>query len=641
MRSNLRPAFGRGKNAASLPTVLRADDIELQLAEPRQQAFTQDGWIFELKMDGFRLLIERIGGKVRLVLRRGREATASFPEIVQAAEALPGPDFILDGELCIQDAQGRPIFQRLLKRSTVTNARDVAALIASDPAVYFAFDLLMLDGKDLRGLPLAERKALLAGLVPKDGRVHLLDHVEREGEALLALVKQQGLEGVVCKRLDAPYRGGRGAAWQKVALTQIADFAVVGYAEEYGALYLATWNGTQLVYAGKVGAGFNPKVAAPVSHQLEGARLDRPPFVGTPPADPEARWCEPTLVVEVRYKNWPVGLAPREPVFLRFRDDKTIEECPPPPWATAAPTAPPEPVTPSARPAPKPLSNPDKLYFPDDGITKAQVVAYYEAVSPWLLPYLVDRPLMMTRFPDGIHGKSFFQKAKPPKAPAFLRTVRLHNEEEKKDIDQLVGGDLETLRWCAAMGTIPLHVPASRVGRLDRADWAVLDFDPKEAPFAHVITLARELKALCDQAALPCFVKTSGQAGLHVLVPLGGQLDHTGARQLADVLATLLVQRCPTLATLERVVSKRQGKVYVDTSSNGQGKLIVAPFAVRAVRTAPVSMPLRWAEVVPGLSPRQWTVRNAIARLEAEGDPLAPVLTTSPDLGAALAALSG
>ncbi len=626
--------------------MLRADDIELQLAEPRQQAFTQDGWIFELKLDGFRLLVERIGGVVRLVLRRGREATSYFPEVAEAARAVPGPDFILDGELCIQDAQGHPIFQRLLKRSTVTNPRDVAALAASDPAVYFAFDVLMLDGKDLRGLPLAQRKVLLEGLVPKEGRVHRLDHLEREGEALLALVKQQGLEGVMCKRLDAPYRGGRGPSWLKVALTQVGDFAVVGYAEEYGALYLATWNGSQLVYAGKVGAGFNPKVAAPVSHLLEGARLEKPPFIGTPPADPEARWCEPSLVVEVRYKNWPTGLAPREPVFLRFRDDKTIEECPPPPWAVAAPPAT-NPESSSSSPSPrpagktKPLSNPDKLYFPDDGITKAQVVAYYEAVSPWLLPYLVDRPLMMTRFPDGIHGKSFFQKAKPPKAPAFLRTVRVHNEDEAKEIDQLVGGDLETLRWCAAMGTIPLHIPAGRVESLQRADWAVIDFDPKEAPFAHVVTLALALKALCDEARLPCFVKTSGQAGLHVLVPLGGQLDHTGARQLADVLATLLVQRCSSLATLERVVNKRQGKVYVDTSSNGQGKLIVAPFAVRAVRTAPVSMPLRWDEVVPGLSPRQWTIRNALARLEAQGDPLAPVLSVVPDLGGALAALGG
>lgn len=624
------------------PPVLRADDIELQLAEPRQQAFTQDGWIFELKLDGFRLLVERIGGVVRLVLRRGREATAAFPEITQVAAALPGPDFILDGELCIQDEHGKPIFQRLLRRSTVTGARDVAALAAAEPAVYFAFDLLMLDGKDLRGLPLAERKALLSGLVPKDGRVHLLDHVAKEGEALLALVKQQGLEGVMCKRLDAPYRGGRGTAWLKVALTQIGDFAVVGYAEGYGALYLATWNGKELVYAGKVGAGFNPKVAAPVSHQLEGAALEKPPFTGTPPADPEARWCVPSLVVEVRYKNWPAGLAPREPVFLRFRDDKPIEECPPPPWAVAG--APPVvPVGPSFKPRrkEKPLSNPDKVFFPDDGITKAELVAYYRAVAPWLLPYLVDRPLMMTRFPDGIHGKSFFQKAKPPKAPDFLRTVRLHNEDEKKDIDQLVGGDLQTLEWCAAMGTIPLHIPAGRVGSLERADWAVVDFDPKEAPFAHVVTLAQALKAICDRAKLPCFVKTSGQAGLHVLVPLGGQLDHTGARQLADLLSALVVQRCPELATLERVVSKRQGKVYVDTSSNGQGKLIVAPFAVRAVRTAPVSMPLRWDEVVAGLSPRRWTIRDAIARLEQGGDPLAPVLTLAPDLGAALAALSG
>ena len=612
-------------------TKMNADDIVLQLAEARPTAFTKDGWGFELKFDGFRLLAERVGGKVRLVLRRGREATRQFPEIVSALEQVPGADFIIDGELVIQDEEGRPIFQRLLSRGTLTGQREIELGMRASPAVFFGFDLLMDEGTDLRPLPLRERKARLMKRLPRLERVLPVEYVEREGEALLEAVRAQQLEGIVAKDLSAPYRGGRNNTWQKIALKHVADFAVIGYADDFNALYLATWDGLQFVFAGKVGSGLTPKLSERIRPLLEASTLRAPPCIGEVPKEKEARWCTPQLVVEVRFKNWPEGLSIREPAFLRFREDKLPTECPTPNFGHA-------PAPAQAAQAPK-ISNADKVLFPDEGITKGELVEYYRQVSSWLMPYLVDRPLMLTRYPDGIRGKSFFQKGAPQKAPDFVRTIRVRNEEEQRDIDQIVCDDLRTLEWCANLATLPLHIPASRVGTLDRADWAVIDFDPKGAPFEDVMTLALALHERCARAGLPTFVKTSGANGMHVLIPLAGQLDHAGARQLSELLSQLLVSDHPKISTLERAIPKRQGRVYVDALQNGRGKLVASPFCVRALPGAPVSMTLEWNEVKPGLTARTFTLKNAIARLEAKGDPMAAVLTMKVDLGAALAKL--
>ncbi len=616
--------------AAKNQTV-RVEDIALQLCEPRAAAFTKKGWVWELKFDGFRALAVREAGKARIVFRRGRDAGDKFVEISDAIAGLAAEDFILDGELVIQDAQGKPIFQKLLERSTLTSTREIRFMADASPAVYFAFDLLRLDGKDLRDLPLVDRKSLLHQLLPKEGRIRAVDHVEEQGEALLEAVRAQGLEGIVGKKADAPYRAGRGPDWVKVAFTSICDFAVVGYAEEFGALHLAVHDAKGFVYAGKVGAGFGPRQQKEVHGELTAAKRKTPPCRGPLTDDKDVVWTDPIRVVEVRYKNWPAGLSPREPVLLRFRHDKLPEEC-----------VAPEGVVPPAEVAPAQvtLTNPQKIYFPGEGITKLEVFDYYRAVSPWLLPYLKNRPLMMTRYPDGIDGKNFFQKARPAKgAPAWLRTTPVHNEEENRDLDQVVCDDLRTLEWVANMGTLPLHLPASRLPNLQLADWCVIDFDPKSAPFEAVVTLALSLRKICDKAGLPSFPKTSGSSGLHVMIPLGAQVDNGFAVQLAEMLAQMLVATHPDLATVERTVNKRAGRVYLDCYQNGNNKLIAAPFCVRAKPSAPVSMPLVWSEVKKGLSPTQFTIRNAIARLEKRGDPMAPLLTLTPALKDALGRL--
>lgn len=612
---------------------MTADDIELQLAQPMQKAFSRDGWGFELKYDGFRLLAERIEGRVRLLLRKGRDASRQFPEIVEAIAAVPGGDFILDGELVIQDAAGRPIFQHLLHRGALTGQKEIDANRRAFPAAYFAFDLLMEGGEDLRRLPLRQRKARLLTRIAKAERLLPIDFIEREGEAFFEAVKAQQLEGIVAKDLSSPYVGGRRNTWLKLALTHSADFAVVGYAKDWNALYLAVWNGHDFVFAGRVGAGINPKVIAPVKARLLASTVETQQFNGEPPEANDAAWVTPELVIEARYKNWPEQHSVREPVFLRFRDDKTPRECPLPVESVVA--APVPVVSTGAK-----ISNENKVLFPDDGITKGELVEYYRRVSPWLLPYLRDRPLMLTRYPDGIRGKNFFQKNVPLKAPGFVRTVRMRNEEEQRDIDQIVCDDLRTLEWCANLATLPLHLRADRIATMDRADWCVIDFDPKDAPFEHVITLANALREVCERAKLPAYPKTTGSSGLHVMIPLGRQLDNEGAKQLGIVLAELIAQAHPKLATTERVMKKRDHRVYVDAFQNGPGRLIAGPFCVRALPTAPVSMTLQWSEVKPGLTPRQFTIRNAIDRLEQLGDPMAALLEESPDIAAALGRLS-
>jgi bifunctional non-homologous end joining protein LigD len=291
-------------------------------------------------------------------------------------------------------------------------------------------------------------------------------------------------------------------------------------------------------------------------------------------------------------------------------------------------------------PAPARLTNPDKLFWPDEGYTKGDLVAYYRAVARWLLPYLRDRPLVLTRYPDGIAGKSFFQKDRLGQGLAGLRAVALWSEASRRSIEYYLCDDEEGLAALANLGSIVLHVWSSRVAAVDRPDWCILDLDPKGASFADVVALAQAARRLCDELGLPCFAKTSGASGLHVLVGLGAQCTFEQSRSLAHLMAWTLVREHGQRATIDRPLRARQGKVYVDYLQNGHGQLLAAPFSVRPLPGAPVSTPLRWSEVKPGLDPARFTLRTVVPRLRRAGeDPLRGVLDARPDLVAALSAL--
>jgi bifunctional non-homologous end joining protein LigD len=326
----------RGTKIAGQPP-LRAANVEPMLAEYRDQAFTAPGWLFELKYDGFRMLAERQADRTTLILRNGRDATQAFPEIALAIADLPEGDVVLDGELVCMDANGRPSFQRLLQRGQLARPLDIQSAAGTLPTTLCLFDLLALNGLDLRSLPLSERKGLLRLLLaeaPADTRLLFADHVEAEGEALFAEIRRVGLEGVVAKRADAPYRGGRSEQWLKIPVERRGDFAVVGFTVPrdsrtgFGALELAVWEDGGLVYVGRVGSGFVETELAAVRSQLDQRRRPDPPCRGPIPRGKSHVWVEPLLVCEVRYMRWTDEGILRQPVFLRFREDKAIHECP-------------------------------------------------------------------------------------------------------------------------------------------------------------------------------------------------------------------------------------------------------------------------------------------------------------------------
>ncbi len=632
-------ALAEARRLRARPGTLAAADLRPMLAERAPAPFSGAGWLFELKYDGYRLVAVREGARARLLYRSGEDATALFPEVARAVEMLPA-DAALDGEVVVLGADGRPAFQALQQRAALSRPDDVARASVERPATLFAFDLLSLGGLDLRPLALADRKRLLAGLVPRLGPVRFADHVDARGEDLWREVEARGLEGIVAKRGDAPYRSGaRSAAWRKIRALRTIDLAVVGFTRPrgtrgaFGALLLAVREGDGYRYAGSVGSGFTEGQLEAIHARLAPRARRAPPCGGAVPGGRASTWVDPELVVEVRFREWTEEGLLRQPVFLRLREDKRPEET----AREAAPRPEPPPVVAAPAPAPRAVevTHAEKVWFPADGITKGDVVRYYREIAPFMLPFLEDRPLVLTRYPDGIDGKSFFQKDAPEWRPPWMRTLRVRGDE--RDLDHFLVDDADGLAWLANLGTIPIHVWASRAGRLERPDWCVVDLDPKEAPFAHVVRLARALRDLCRDIGLPSFPKTTGQSGLHVLVPLGGQLTHAQARTLGELLARTVEAEHPEIATTARAVHARNRRVYLDYLQNGQGKTIAAPYAVRPRPGAPVSTPLRWSEVNARLDPARFTIRTVPARARRLGaDPLAPVLSWTPDLLASL-----
>ncbi|HEX3867162.1 MAG TPA: DNA ligase D, partial [Gemmatimonadaceae bacterium] len=609
----------------------------------------------------------------------------------RAIKALPYDAIIVDGEVVVLDAQGRPDFARLQRRGTLSSPLDVKHAAVELPATFFAFDLLAFDGFDLRPLPLAERKRLLIEAIPTLGAVRPLDHIEREGEAFLEQVRAMGLEGVIAKQASAPYRAGRTDQWLKIKPEPTGEFVIVGFTAPkgarggFGALQLADVVDGAFTYAGRVGTGFNDEMLNDLSAALERIVTSDPPC-GPPigagatiiPETKTTTWVEPVFVCEVRFREWTPDGVLRHGAFLRMRSDKAPRDCvrqqlpgrsraptlgsqranaaddrddaiapPAAPESDTSPTtaerdAPPLPPLPP-RPAEKTFnfSNLTKIYWPAEKYTKGDLVDYYRGIAPWMLPYLRNRPLVMTRFPDGIDGKSFYQKDAPEFAPSWIDSVEIWSEETQRDIRYFVCNDVESLLYVANLGSIPMHIWSSRVGSLELPDWCVVDLDPKEAPFSDVVRTAVVLHELCESIGLANYVKTTGKTGLHILLPLGRRCTYAQSRTLGELLARVVLRELGDIATITRVINKRGDKVYFDYLQNRHGQLIVAPYSARPLAGAGVSMPLEWSEVDSSLDPRAFTIKSAVERLERLGaDPAVKVLEDKPDLAQVLERLS-
>lgn len=642
-------------SAAGAPRrALLPDGLAPMLAQTADAAFSRAGWLFELKYDGIRVLIVRDAGQTpRLFARSTRNVTVTFPDIAAAAAHLPVESYVIDGELIALDERGTGSFERLQQRLGLTNPWSVARTAAEVPVQVFGFDLLAVAGHDVRGLALATRKAMLSRLLPAQGVIRYADHIEEHGAALYEEACKHGVEGIVAKRADSPYSGGRRSRdWVKIKAPKRADLAVVGYLpgkgmrQPLGSLMLAWRRGDELVYAGNVGSGLTDQHIAALLPILRASVRATPAFTSGEPLARNAVFADPSRVVTVRFTETTERGLLRQPVLEELRDDAEVQNVSAPPAsrpeadgarprADAPAPADQERPTPNAERSAQRFSrsNLSKVFWPADGYTKGDLLDYYDRIWPAIEPYLRDRPVVLTRYPDGIDGKNFFQKNAPEFVPDWVPTCRI------ADTEYFLCNEREALLYVINLGCIPLHVWSARRQSIEHPDWAILDLDPKGAPFSDVLAVARRIHALLEPLGAEHFIKTSGQDGLHILIPLGGALTHDEATAFSEVIARLVVAELPDIATVVRPLGGRAGKVYVDFLQNGSGKTIAGPFSVRPRPGATVSMPLAWSEVTARLDPARFTIATVPDRVGQRGDPMRSVLETSIDVAAVLNAL--
>ncbi|MDX6436291.1 MAG: bifunctional non-ous end joining protein LigD [Gaiellaceae bacterium] len=596
------------------------------------------GWTFEVKWDGYRAVATESGGDVTLTSRNGNDLTARFPTVAkEIPKAVKTPDVVLDGEVCALDEAGRSSFSAMQQRK------------AGTPIVYYVFDVLEIEGKPVVDLPLVERRKLLEQLLDRRNKTVRLSETFDDGEALLAAAKQQQLEGIVAKRVDSRYLPGkRTRDWLKIKTHSEQEFVVVGYtkgtgrrASSFGSLVLGYYAGGELVYAGNVGTGFGGKEIEKLLDLLRPLKRDRPPFREVPKM-PKVRkgdviWVEPKLVAQVEFVEWTHDGRLRAPAYKGLREDKGAEE-----------VRREEPITDVVKKGSRELklSNLDKVFFPVERITKGDLLEYYRAVAPVLVPHLKDRPFTMVRWPDGIEGKKFFQKDAPSHMPEWIPTFRTQVStreapRQKKWVNFPVADDELALLWMVNMGCVDMNTWYSRIDRPERPDWVLFDLDPSpDVGFAETVQVALLVKQALDAFGLVGFPKTSSAEGMHILVPVERRYTYADTRQFAEIVAGAIARTHQGLATTEWTKSKRRG-VLIDSNQNGEGKTIASVYSVRPRPGAPVSTPLRWSEVNQDLDPLAFTMPVVLERIRKHGDLYADVLTTKQRLTDALKALGG
>lgn len=605
--------------------------------------------LYELKLDGVRIVADKRGPQVALRYRNGRAATASYAEIARAVSLLPLENAVIDGEIVTFDAEGKPSFERLSPRIHAQKPLDIELARSNVPVVYLVFDLLAMAGHDLTGLPLIERKRILSQVVRGRGLVRVLDHIENDGSALYELCRRERLEGVVAKRKQSPYRVGprRSTDWVKIKCERDDDFVVLGYVEgqgarkSLGALCLGAYTEGELEYRGRVGSGLSEATIRVLLEELPRLEQQSYPGHGEVPQDPgteKARWLRPELVVQVRYHGFTEEGRLRAPVFLGLRPDVDPHSCHAAP--PRVPSAPEPTAATSLGTGRVGITNPDKIFWPESGYTKGDLCRYYASIAPHMLPFLRGRPLVLVRHPDGIAGKSFYQWNVPEGTPSWMRRLDISDTDEvdRSSKNVFLVDDEDGLVYLANLGCIPLHVLACREQSLGTCDFVTIDFDIGEHPFSTAVELGLTLREVLEDAGLPGFPKTSGQRGLHVLVPVGG-IPFEAAKLLVELLGRIVTARHPKIATMERKIEKRGDRVYVDTGQTGTSRTIVAPYSVRAHPGATVSTPLSWEELHAGLDPARFTIVSVPIRAAEIDDPWLGFDEARPNVGGALAKL--
>jgi bifunctional non-homologous end joining protein LigD len=630
--------------------------IEPMLARPGEPPRDERAWAFEIKWDGVRAIAYSQPGELRLQSRNLLDITDSYPELGRLNRALSSHRVVLDGEIVAFDSAGRPSFGALQPRMHVASRTVAKRLAAGTPATYVIFDLLWLDGHSLMQLAYRERRERLAELQLNGESWQTPEHLVGKGTALLAASREQGLEGIVAKRLDSMYEQGvRTRHWIKVKSVGRQELVIGGWMpgkgkrrESIGALLVGVHEPTgELRYAGRVGSGFSERELERLARLLAPLQRSSSPFTAGQKPPRDAVFVEPRLVAEVEFAEWTRTGSLRAPSYKGLRDDKRPEDvvregASGPVEGTGAETEaqiplalPPEPaksgvVTVEGRELK--LSNLDKVLYPQTGFTKRDLVEYYAAIARVMLPHLQGRALTVTRWPDGVQGKSFFQKHTPAHAPDWVRTVTLPSEREP--IDYTLVEDLATLVWLANLAAIELHTPLARAERVERPTMLVFDLDPgAPATILECCRVASQLHDMFKNLGLQSFVKTSGSKGLQLYVPLNSpDVTFEQTKPFARAVAELLEQAEPDLVVSRMTKSRRTGKVLIDWSQNDRNKTTVCAYSLRARGRPTVSTPVDWDEIASALDGGEETMlafeaHTVLERVAERGDLLAPVLS--------------
>ncbi|HWP91174.1 MAG TPA: DNA ligase D [Thermodesulfobacteriota bacterium] len=626
--------------------------IPPMLAKETESPFDDQEWIFEIKWDGYRAIAEVDNKNVLLYSRSGNTFNDSYPVIVEALSRL-NIHAVLDGEIVVLDENGLPSFQLLQNYNY------------EYPLIYYVFDLLYVEGKNICSLPLLERKRTLKQLLKKNESVKYSDHIEKSGIDFFDAAGKKGLEGIMAKKKDSLYYSGvRTGNWLKIKHNKAQEAIIAGFTKPrgsrkyFGALVLGVKDGDRLKYIGHTGSGFNTQSLKKISELLEPLIQEESPFDEPVKTNMPATWVKPVLVCEVKYTEITHDGRLRHPIFMRLRDDKNAKEVTMPDikrLKTADGKT--QKQNPSKKESKSPvkeirlrrkknakeisfgkikvkITNRNKIFWPEEGLTKGDVIDYYLRIADYIMPYLRGRPQSLKRNPNGIKDEGFFHKDAGDEAPEWVESIKIFSASANKDIDYILCNDKATLAYLNNLGCIEINPWHSTIKALDYPDYLVIDIDPSEKnTFEQVIETANMIKEILDKAGAASYCKTSGATGLHVYVPLGKKYTYEQAKDFAYHVCKLTEKQLPDFTSLKRNLRKRGKKhIYLDYLQNRRGQTITAPYSLRPRPGAPVSMPSRWREVKSGLKPSDFNIHNAVERIKNTGDIFSRILGKGTDL---------
>ena len=622
------------------------------LAQIHEEPFDDGNWIFEVKWDGYRAIAEITGKDVKLYSRNGLSFLRLYPAVAEALRKLKDAA-VLDGEIIVLNEKNQPDFQKLQQYDHNPSLT----------ILYYVFDCLAYNGKSITHLPLLERKEIAKKVVGNNRIVKYSDHVTESGITFFSKVTEMNLEGMIAKRADSPYLPGkRTRDWLKIKNHNTQEAVIAGYTapkgsrQYFGALILGIYEQGTLRYIGHTGTGFTSAILKELHEKLGPLRRPTSPFDEKISVNSPVTWIEPELVCAIKFTEVTAEGILRHPVFLGLRMDKTAREVNS--MDVKAPARPKSTSTKKAKrkvavkPAVKKktdlkvnghvitLTNQDKIYWPDEGIRKGDVINYYNAISKYIMPYLKGRPQSLRRNPNGITDKGFFHKDAGHDAPDWMQTISIFSESANKDIEYIICNNKASLLYLNNLGCIELNPWNSRIFKLDNPDYMVIDLDPSENnSFQQIIDAALVVKQILDKAGAKAYCKTSGSRGLHIYVPLKAQYDYDEVRAFAEVVATRTQEQLPDTTTMERSLNKRKGRIYLDYLQNKKGQTLASVYSARPKPGATVSTPLLWKEVKHGLHPSQFNIFNIEKRLDKHGDLFAGVLTEKTNLRKCMKAL--